>query len=261
MKQCMLILLGVAVTNICAAESSNNFNVKADVIIKNIHGVVQSGTWFNLALSNNVTASIGSQKFTAVVTEPIYNKDFSEVLIPAQTMVSGTYLNDGKTCSFGIETISLKDAEIDLLPGAYTKVNASLLNQPECNPEINYVPSQLLEFQTKVDIEGLTPVTYNKDYYIKDSQDNFVQTYGNSDYAISSINRYTNGLLKVSVKFFDNSLKGKLIPVYFDEFGVSHPLNFNMVTTEDKPFDNLNNTYSYMFSSAHPKFGFGIWEE
>ena len=154
----------------------------------------------------------------------------------------------------------MKDADIELQPGAYTKVNASMPNQPECNPNINYVPAQLLEFQTKVDIEGLTPVAYNKDYYIKNSQDNFVQTYGNSDYAITAITKYTNGLMKVSVKFFNNSLKNKLVPVYFDDFGISHGLSFDMVTTEDRPFDNLNNTYSYMFTGVHPKFGFGILE-
>ena len=66
--------------------------------------------------------------------------------------------------------------------------------------------------------------------------------------------------MTVSVKFFDKSLQGKLVPVYFDEAGVPHPLNFNMVVPEDRPFDNLNNTHSYMFSDTHPRFGFGILE-
>ena len=159
MRKHILTLAGIAAVTTCNATSSNY--IKADVMIKNIHGAVQSGTWFNLALDNNIVGTAGSQHFTAKVVDPIYNKDFSEVLIPANTLVSGTYLNDGNTCSFNIDNIALKDADIELQPGAYSKVNASMLNQPECNPNINYVLSQLLEFQLKVDIEGLTPVAYN----------------------------------------------------------------------------------------------------
>lgn len=252
-----IVFLGmIAVLGNANASIAANIPIKAKLIINNVHGVVSEGSWFNLELQNSIVPEDGSQSFTAKTSVPIFNKDFSEGLITAKAVVNGTYYNDGKTCSFNIENISFGDTEIEFLSGALSVVNASQPNQPDCNPMIGYEQNQALEFQTKVDIENLDPIWNNKEFIIKNSQDDFAQTYGNSDYAIGSIVKYTNGLMKVRVKFNSSSIKDKLVPVYFDDFGVSHALNFNLVSDKTQ----LNNSYSYIFAGTHRKFGFGILE-
>ena len=131
-------------------------------------------------------------------------------------------------------------------------------NQPECNPKMSYQVHQLLEFQTKVDIAGLEPISRNNNYIAEDKQDNFVQAYGNSDYAITGITKFTNGLMQVSVKFNNDSIKSKLVPVYYSELGMPHALNYTFITTEAIP--SSRNTSSYLILSHYNNFGFGILE-
>ena len=262
-------LLGLAMCATMTAYAANSDQyIKASIMMKTTHGVVQSGTWFNLALQDSIAPEQGSQSFTAKLIDPIYNEDFSEVLIPANSKVTGTYKNNGSSCSFEVENISYNNTrtrvldvggtDIELQPGAYSTINASLPNQPECNPKIGYQAHQLLEFQTKVDIAGLDPVARNADYVAEDKPDNFVQAYGNSDYTIVGITRFTNGLMQVSVKFNDESIKNKLVPVYYDEFGIPHPLNYTFIATEAMP--SSNNIKSYLVLSRYNNFGFGILE-
>lgn len=256
MKKILFLTLGVLLASNCFAGASNKF-INANIQLKNIHGVVSAGTWFNLALQDNIIPSNESQLFTAKLVDPIINQNLSEGLIPANAIVTGTYRNDSKKCSFEIDNISFKGTDIDLFPGAYTTVSAPLPNQPECDPELSYRVGQQLEFQTKVDIEDLTPIIQYKNFKIINKPDNFVQSFGNDDYAISGITKFTNGLMKVSVKFYNVSIKDKLVPVYFDEFGLPHCLNFSLMTEEE----NNQNTYSYIFIDKYNKFGFGVLED
>ena len=83
-----------------------------------------------------------------------------------------------------------------------------------------------------------------------------VQSFGNADYAITGTTKFTNGLMKVSVKFYNLSIKNKLLPVYFDEFGLAHFLNFTLITEEGE--NNYQDTYSYLVLAKYNKFGFGI---
>lgn len=255
MKNKLFLILGMLSAINCYADDSGT-NLKANIQAKNIHGVVSAGTWFNLALQDNIIASTGSQHFTATLVDPILNENLSEGLIPAKSTINGTYRNNGSKCSFEIDSITFKGTTIDLLPGAYSNVIASLPNQPDCNPNMNYSPSQQLEFQTKVDIENLTPIVRYKDYTITNKQDNFVQSFGNSDYRITGITKFTDGLMEVSVKFYNLSIKDKLVPVYFDEFGLPHCLNFTLITEDEN--SNYENIYSYLVLAKYNKFGFGI---
>ena len=262
MKKYVLLMLGfLSVSGACFATDSSQF-IKANIEFKNAHSVVASGTWFSMTLQSNLIASLGAQQtrvssFTATLVDPILNQTFSEVLIPAKAVVRGTYHNDGKTCSFEIETISYKDTDIGLAPGAYSTVNATLPNQLECNPNFNYGSGQHMEFQTKVDIAGLDPIVhYSKDYVVKNSQDNFVQAYGNSSYAISGITKFTNGFMQINIRFYDKSIRNKLVPVYFDEAGLPHSLNFALIARDTQT--SVNDTNSYLILSHYNNFGFGI---
>ena len=273
------VMLGVlAVSGACQAADASQF-IKANIEFKNTHGVVASGTWFSMTLQDNLIASTGSQAFTATLVDPIFNQNMTEGLIPANAVVNGTYRNDGKTCSFEIDTISFNDdiqvskhgskhkakqpvvyggtTEIGLAPGAYSAVNATLPNQPECNPSFNYGAGQHMEFQTKVDIAGLEPIVTYKDYIIKENKDNFLQTYGNSSYAVSGITKFTNGFMQINVRFYDKSIRNKLVPVYFDETGLPHSLNFTLVAT-DSMQTGVNDTSSYLILSHYNNFGFGV---
>jgi hypothetical protein len=240
-----------------ALANSSNY-IKANLIMKNVHSTVNAGTWFSLSLRDGLNPAGGTQRFTATLNDQIYNKNFTEGLIPAKAIISGIYKNDGKSCSFEIDSISFKGTDIALQPGAYTTVNASLPNQSECDSSMNYNAGQLLEFQTKVDIPDLTPISYTKDYIVQSTPDNFVQAYGNSDYYITGITKFTNGLMQVKVKFNDLSLKDKLVPVYYDDLGLPHCLNFTFMATEDGALDQLNNTYSYLVLGHYNNFGFGV---
>ena len=268
MKKHLIAMLLVFSGYIYAENSSQH--IKANIEMKNVHGVVASGTWFSLELQDNIVASTGTQHFTATLVDPIFNQNMTEGLIPAKAVINGTYRNDGSTCSFEIERISYNNTrtrvldvggtDIDLQPGAYTKVNATTPNQLECNPSYNYGSRQHLEFQTKVDIAGLDPIVhYSKDYVVKPSPLNFVQAFGTSSYAITGITKFTNGFMQVKVKFYDKSLRDKLVPVYFDEFGLAHCLNYTLIST-DEQLSVVNDTNSYLILSHYNNFGLGIVE-
>lgn len=267
----MLISLGlISFIGFCNANNSSKY-IKANIIIQNIHGSLQAGTWFNFILKDNIIPSVNTaitntnasigQHFIATLADPIYNHDFSELLIPQGAVAHGTYHNNGNSCSFTIEEIDYKDNEIELQPGAYNTISASLPNQAECNPHITYGIGQLLEFQTKVNINDLTPVEYNNDYTVLFTQDNFVQTYGNSDYAITAITKYSNGLMQISVKFYDAAIRSKLVPVFYDDFELPHVMNSTFVTRNDEPDESYKNIYSYLVIGSHKKFGLGILEQ
>lgn len=284
MKKYLYGIIGYTVFSICNA--SNQIVIKDSSVVKNIHGVVESGTWFNFVLQNNITApnagQNNSQRFTAKLVNPIYNKNFTELLIPvqtitqkskkkgkssinktiAETILTGIYKNDGNTCTFIIETISFNDTrvgdtEIQLKPGAYSIINASLPNQPECNPKFNYNSGQLLEFQTKVDIPDLYPIRFDKNLHKQSTPDNYVQAYGTSDYVITGINKFTNGFTQISVRFYDNGIQNKLVPVFYDELNIPHQINF--LLEDEKPL-KTSTTGTYLLGSSYQKFGFGILE-
>lgn len=260
MKKLIVLMLGLsAVANVCVAKNSNKF-IKANIELKNAHSVVSSGTWFSMDLTTDLVASTGTQKFSATLVDPIYNQNFSEGLIPAKAVVNGTYHNDGSTCSFEIDSISFKGTEIGLAAGAYSIVNATVADQPECNPRFNYGQGQHMEFQTKVDIPDLIPINRIKDYtVVKNDTDDFVQAYGNSDYAITGITKFTNGLMQVNVRFYDSSIREKLVPVYFDEAGLAHCLNFTIIATDLQT--GVNDTSSYLVLAHYNNFGFGILDK
>lgn len=254
--------------SICNASSQ--IAIKNANVVKNIHGVVESGTWFNFILQNSITAPNKGQdsieQFTAKLVNPIYNKNFTELLIPVQTItqksgnkgkptinktiagaiLTGIYKNDGNRCTFIIETIHFKDTEIELKPGAYSTVNASLPNQPGCNSKLNYTSGQLLEFQIKVDISDLYPIRFDKNLQELSTQDHYVQSYGTSDYAITGITKFTNGFTQVIIRFYDNNIKDKLVPVFYDDFDLPHQINFMRISD------------TYLLGANYQKFGFGI---
>jgi hypothetical protein len=280
MKRYLHGIIGlIAMVSICHAN--NQVAIKEATIVKNVHGIVESGTWFNFVLQNSITTPNGGQSsmqpFTAKLVSPIYNKNFTELLIPTQTMIqkprkkgkppvnkviagailTGAYKNDGDTCTFIIETISFNDTEIEFKPGAYSTVNASLPNQSECNSKLNYSSGQLLEFQIKVDIPNLYPIRFDKNLKELSTQNSYVQAYGNSDYVITEITKFTNGFMQVAVKFYDNDIKDKLVPVFYDEFDIPHQINFLRV---DGQQSRNFSTSTYLLGADYQKFGFGVLE-
>ena len=76
MKKYLCIAGLLALTNMSNAEDTKL--IKANVQLKNVHGVVTAGTWFNLALQDNIISSTGSQHFTAELVDPIMNQNLSE---------------------------------------------------------------------------------------------------------------------------------------------------------------------------------------
>lgn len=241
----MMILWGVAALANAKATQPNL-----------VAGVISSGTWFNLSLEQLIMPIKGEEAFSAKIVDPIYNQAFSAILIPANAKVSGTYRNTGNRCVFAINTIKFKNTEIELHSGAYSVVNASVPKQIECNPHLSYGINQQLEFKTLVAISGLEPFSYNRSYVTLHSRDSFVQTVGNEDYMINGIQKYSNGLMQVGVKFIDKSLKSKLLPVYYDDYGIVHFLNYTLVTDPDSL--GQSDTQSYLMLGDHDKFGFGI---
>ncbi|MDQ5921375.1 MAG: hypothetical protein QG673_1433 [Pseudomonadota bacterium] len=234
--------------------------IVADALqVESKQGVIHAGTWFNLSLQQEIVANsngdFSNQNFIARVVDQIYSQDFSEILIPKGALVKGVYSSNGKSCSFEINTIEFKYTQITLYPGAYSIVNASLPGQIECNSKLDYSINQQLEFKSLVDINGLEQVGLNKDYVIKPSPDSFVQIVGNSAYVVSNIQRFTNGLMEVSVEFKDKSLKAKLLPVYYDDYGIVHFLNYAIVINQDMLWQN--DTQSYLILGSHDRFGFG----
>lgn len=266
MKKYLYVIIASMMFSICNASNQ----IKDANVVKNIHGVVESGTWFNFILQNSITAPHEGQdsieQFTATLVNPVYNKNFTELLIPVQTItqksrnkgkptinkiiagaiLTGIYKNDGNRCTFIIETISFKDTEIQFKPGAYSTVNASLPNQPGCNSKLNYTSGQLLEFQIKFDIPDLYPISFDKNLQELSTQDKYVQSYGTSDYVITGLTKFTNGFTQVTLRFYDNDIKDKLVPVFYDDFDLPHQINFMRISD------------TYLMWANYQKFGFGI---
>ena len=240
----------------CYANNIHHIKHKIQTKV-NTDGNVQAGTWFNLDLQSVVQNAQGTQQFRAITVEPIYNKDYSAILIPAKATVNGSYINNGSTCSFSINKISFKDTDVELNPGAYSTVNASLPNQAPCNPELTYTTGQLLEFQTKVIIGDLLPVSINNDYQVLNTPYSFAQAEGNKDYIVKNITTFTNGLMKLDVEFHNQSIEDKLVPIYYDRYGLSHFINFTIVTNNQENL-NSSNLRSYLILSYYLDFGFGL---
>ena len=249
MKNRLSIWLGVIIVGISTANASG-LKLSSSSLIKNGHGLVEMGSWINMKLQTPLLAKEQVQAFTAKTVDPVYNHDFSELLIPANSTVTGTYNNDGEECSFSINKISFKDTEIQLKHGAYSAINAALPNQPACNPEIGYSVGQLLEFQTKIDIANLDVIASVKQNS-KTLHDNFIEAYGNSQYIIKDISRFDNGLMQIIVDIRDSDIKNKLVPVYYDDYGIAHSLNFQVK-------DMGYNEYSYLMLGHYDSFGFGM---
>lgn len=235
--------------------SDNSSDTSGTVGIENIHKVLESNTWFYISLQNNVLPEFGMQNFTATMNYAIYNKDFSEVLIPDNAIVYGTYQNDAVSCRFNINKIIFKGTEISFKSKDYSTVSTIFPGKLACNPKMKYLSPQLLEFKTNVAINNLAPVDYNRVYIPLNTQDNFVQAFGSSDYSIRSITKFTNKLMKVVIEYKDQAIVSKIIPVFYDNYGQAHQLNF---TTEEVKINNLKtNQIVYIFTSAYDKFGFG----
>jgi hypothetical protein len=219
------------------------------------YGIVSKETWFTLKLKNNITSSIGSQHFSANLIDPIYNKNFSKELIPANALITGTYKNDGNECSFNIDTINFSGTRITLKPGMHSIVSATLPNQPECNNNLNYNSGQILEFQNLINILNLPSLANNTTYIPLTQQDHFIKAVVNPAYDIIGVTKFTNGLMQVTVKFNKPSLKNSLLPIYYDALRLPHYLNFSVVTNLS---NQDNTTYNYIFISQHDIFGFGV---
>jgi hypothetical protein len=251
MKKKILVCLSACLIGVSTVNATG-IKLKSNSLIKNGHGLVEAGSWVNMKLQTPLIVKQQVQTFTAKTVDPVYNHDFSEVLIPANSIVSGEYNNDGDFCSFSINKISFKDTEIQLKQGAYSTVSATLPNQPACNPEMAYMAGQLLEFQTKVDIPNLDVIA-NIKQRSKVSHDNFIEAYGNSQYVIKDISRFDNGLMQIEVQLVNVDIKDKLVPVYYDDYGIAHGLNYQLTRLG-------NSEYSYLMLSNYDSFGFGIKE-
>lgn len=250
MKKLLSILL------IFGAISANaaGHHLKSRLMMKRISGTVESGSWINMKLEDNLTAKEGIQKYTAKTVDPIYNKKFSEILIPSGALIHGEYHNDGSTCSFSVDTIEFDDTEIELKKGAYTTVSASLPDQADCGSNVNYMSGQLMEFQMRVDIADLYVIEKIKPEKLEAEMEDFVEAYGNEDYAVTDIIRYTHDLMQVTVRLNNDAVdRNKLVPLYYDDLGVAHNLNYLVV-----PLDN--NTYIYLVLAHYDRFGFGVME-
>lgn len=240
-------------TALLSITYANAASLNSETIVKNTHGVVDAGTWVSMALENGLTAKQGAQKYSARTLDPIYNKKMTEILIPQGATISGTYNNDGKTCSLSVDTISFKGTDISLKPGAYSEVNLSQLNHIGCNVSTDYPENQLMEFQFKVDIKTLDVIKTVKNA-INPTDNNYVQSYGDSDYKIRDITNFTNGLMQVTVVMNKDELNSNnLVPVYFDDLGMAHNLNYYAVPLGD-------NVYAYEMLSHYDKWGFGVME-
>lgn len=251
MKKLLIILI--------AGFSTSAFALKAKVtpgitISNSVRGTVESGNWFSLSLQNEITPEIGSQEFVAKTVAPIFDRTQTNVLIPANSLVKGKYVNNGDSCSFSIDSISFKDTQVGLLPGAYTNINAVLPNLPECSPTANYMSGQLMVFQLKVAIPNLDVIKrFSPETFIK-SADSYVQSVKTNDYAISNMSKYSNGFVQATIKLNDNWLDiTKLVPIYYDEYGIPHNLNYYCVPV-------AKNVYEYRFYSVSDSFGFGVME-
>lgn len=229
------------------------------IVIPNYNNVVESGTWFNFALQNDITPKAGTQEFTATLDEPIYNSNFENLMIPTYALASGVYKNTGESCSFTINQISFDNKTISINAINYSKTKAPLPKMLICNPSIAYKASQILDFTSVGDIT-LAPLSSTGEYSILPSAKNiFVQTWGTksskSSYEITNINSYANQLRKVTVYFDDAKYKDRLIPVYYDNYNIPHHVNYKVVDTEKPEFA------SYLFTTQYSNFGFAVLEK
>lgn len=240
--------------SLAISANAAGHRMKSRLMMKKISGTVESGSWINMKLEDNLLAKEGVQKYTAKTVDPIYNKKFTEVLIPAGALVHGEYRNDGNSCSFSVNTIEFKDTEIELKKGAYTTITASLTEQADCGLTVNYMSGQLMEFQMKVDIPDLYVIEKIKPEKLEAETEDFVEAYGNEDYTVTDIVKYTHNLMQVTVRINNDAVdRNKLVPLYYDDLGVAHNLNYMMVPLG-------NNVYVYLVLAHYDRFGFGLME-
>ena len=169
MRLWLAMVLGLAVIAGYAIEAD-------EVVIENEQGAVAAGSWVNMRLESSFFGKAGTASYTARTIDPIYNKLFTGVLIPANSEVSGLYHNDGKNCFFSVDKISFKNTEILLKDGAYSVVSASHPSKTSCGLEAG----QLMEFRTKQEIADLYPL----DMTVSVTND-FVVAISNSGYVIT----------------------------------------------------------------------------
>lgn len=246
------LLIALSIISGLASASNLDDMLEPGIVIKNVHGVLESGTWFNLSLLTNVNASLGTQNFTARLNEPIYNQNFEELLIPANSIATGTYSNSGESCSFNVTQIQFDNQRVELLASNYTKISLPLPAMLTCDPKKNYLQTQIMDFKSNKDIE-IAPLSYNKMNLVAVTNNTFVQTFGKNDrYVITKIINFTNGLMEVTVKFNEPEYINRFIPVFYDNYEIPHPINFT------KHLINDGSEVSYIFTSRYSKFGFAL---
>lgn len=251
MKKLLIILIAGFSTNVFALKTKVNPGI---TISNSVRGTVESGNWFSLGLQTEIAPEIGSQEFIAKTVAPIFDRTQTNVLIPANSLVKGKYVNNGDSCSFSIDSISFKNTQIDLLPGAYTNIDAVLPNLPECSTTANYMSGQLMVFQLKVAIPNLDIIKRFKPETFTKSADSYVQAVKTNDYSISNMSKYSNGFVQATIKVNDEWLDiKKLVPIYYDSYGIPHNLNYYCVPV-------AKGVYEYRFYSITDSFGFGVME-
>lgn len=239
MKQCLMVILAMAV--------SLSYGVEPDeVVIRDTHGVVASGSWVNMRLESSCEGKSVECPYLAKTIDPVYNHEFTELLIPANSLVSGLYHNDGKSCYFSVDKISFKNTEITLKSGAYSTVIAAG-GRLACNPDDNYLAGQVLEFKMLQDIKDLDEVAVPTN---KAVSNDLVVAIANPDYTINDISDY-GSLLQVRVKFNNPELAGKLIPIFYDDNGIGHHINYKVSSIGA-------NESAYLMLGTHDNFGFGV---
>lgn len=224
------------------------------IVIKNVHGVLESGTWFNLSLMNNIKAKKGTQPFTAYLTEPIYNANFDELLVPVNSIATGSYVNNGESCTLLITDLKFNNQTIKIDATNYTNIVLPLPNMLSCDAKKDYLKTQIIDFRSNKDIQ-VQPFSYNRSNTVAYTNDTYVQTFGKQNhkkYIITKIINYTNGLVDVTVKFNDPEYIDRFIPVFYDNYEIPHAINYM------KRLDYDTNEVSYVFTSRYSKFGFAI---
>lgn len=251
MKKILILIIAGLSTSAYAVKT----RVSPGITINNtVNGVVESGNWFNMKLQDDFTPQIGAQEYTAKIVAPIFDKTQTQVLIPANSIVKGKYVNDGNSCYFTADTINFKDTQIDLKSGAYTDIDAALPNLPECSANTSYFSGQLLIFQSKVAIPNLNIVQRMQPEHFKASADSYVQAVKTNDYSISNLTKYVNGFVQATIKINSDGLDvNKLVPIYYDDYGIPHNLNYVAIPV-------ARDVYEYRMYSSSDNFGFGVME-
>lgn len=214
--------------------------------------VLEKNTWFNLSLQQDIQAKIGSQNFTAILDEPIYNSDFSALLIPANALAHGVYSNDGLSCKFVINKITFDGRDINLTVVNYSPISVPISGVTTCDVHKNYLRTQIMDFRS-LEALKLSPVAHSNLDKIADSTASFVQTFGNNNqYIIDKINVSSGELIEVTIHFVDKESYTRFIPVFYDNYEISHPVNYSISNTDDQ------GDVTYLFTSRYSKFGFAL---